>query len=404
MRRKEEMPVYHKVTKNGTEYLRTQFYTEDGKRHDVYGHTVEELKEKLPAAKRRAEERIVRAANPTVAEYSMKWLKMHSANLMPSTAKGYEHCIRNHIIKPLGELLMAEVTADDLKLALVPVSKLSSGTYNLVNMLVKSIFASAEYSRIIEFNPAKNLNPRGGTPGKERVPLTDEQVRTLLDTIEGLPPQLFVMLGLYAGLRREEILALQWDCVHLDEQVPYISVRRAWRPDQNPPTISTVLKTKAAKRDIPIPRILADRLREEKARSKSDFVISNSEGGPLSETQFVRVWNYIKVRSTHERKYYKYVNGEKITQVFYPVKGSKCKNNPRIIYCIDFHVSPHILRHTYITNLIHAGVDPKTVQYLAGHENSKTTMDIYAKVKYNRPEELSGIINAALKGPGSADK
>ena len=63
---------------------------------------------------------------------------------------------------------------------------------------------------------------------------------------------------------------------------------------------------------------------------------------------------------------------------------------------IDFEVTPHLLRHTYITNLIHVGVDPKTVQYLAGHVNSKTTMDIYAKVKYNRPEELSGVINEAL--------
>lgn len=36
--------------------------------------------------------------------------------------------------------------------------------------------------------------------------------------------------------------------------------------------------------------------------------------------------------------------------------------------------------------------DPKTVQYLAGHENSKITMDIYAKAKYNRPDELAGIL------------
>lgn len=58
-------------------------------------------------------------------------------------------------------------------------------------------------------------------------------------------------------------------------------------------------------------------------------------------------------------------------------------------------VNRHIikpLRHTYITNLIHASVDPKTVQYLAGHENSKITMDIYAKAKYNRPDELAGIL------------
>ena len=66
---------------------------------------------------------------------------------------------------------------------------------------------------------------------------------------------------------------------------------------------------------------------------------------------------------------------------------------------LDFDVTPHLLRHTYITNLIHEGVDPKTVQYLAGHENSKVTMDIYAKVKYNKPEQLSSVVNGALKLP-----
>ena len=64
---------------------------------------------------------------------------------------------------------------------------------------------------------------------------------------------------------------------------------------------------------------------------------------------------------------------------------------------IDFPVTPHLLRHTYITNLIHAGVDPKTVQHLAGHKNSKVTMDIYAKVKYNKPEQLSAVVNEALE-------
>ena len=65
-------------------------------------------------------------------------------------------------------------------------------------------------------------------------------------------------------------------------------------------------------------------------------------------------------------------------------------------YALDFDVTPHQLRHTYITNLIYNGVDPKTVQYLAGHENSKTTMDIYAKVKYNKPIDLIGVVNSAL--------
>ena len=48
-----------------------------------------------------------------------------------------------------------------------------------------------------------------------------------MDTIRDLPPYVFVMIGLYSGLRREEILGLQWDCVFLDVETPYIAVRRA---------------------------------------------------------------------------------------------------------------------------------------------------------------------------------
>ena len=113
-------------------------------------------------------------------------------------------------------------------------------------------------------------------------------------------------------------------------------------------------------------------------------------------SQFQRVWQYVIVRSTKERTYYKYVNGQSIRYTVKPTLGMKQKNNPKIEYTIDFDVTPHQLRHTYITNLLYAGVDPKTVQYLAGHENSKTTMDIYAKVKYNKPEELFAVVNGAL--------
>ena len=73
-------------------------------------------------------------------------------------------------------------------------------------------------------------------------------------------------------------------------------------------------------------------------------------------------------------------------------KGINCK----VRYVLDFEVTPHQLRHTYITNLIASGVAPKTVQYLAGHENSKITMDIYAKAKYNKPEEIAGAMGKAF--------
>lgn len=82
------------------------------------------------------------------------------------------------------------------------------------------------------------------------------------DAIYGLPPYVFVMLGLYAGLRREEILGLQWDSVYLDCEAPYLTVRRAWHTEHNRPVILTELKTKAAHRNVPLPDNLLECLKE----------------------------------------------------------------------------------------------------------------------------------------------
>ena len=42
----------------------------------------------------------------------------------------------------------------------------------------------------------------------------------------------------------------------------------------------------------------------------------------------------------------------------------------------DFHF--HILRHTYTTNLLSGGAQPKDVQELLGHSDVSTTMNVYA--------------------------
>ena len=396
MAKKKGIPKYGTVTRKGIQYYRTRITDADGKRVDLYAETCEELYQKEQEARRQVEDAIFRRQNPTVAEYCEKWLLMKSAKVSAATLRGYASRMNNYIVKPLGDMYLSDVTADDIRLALIPLSKKSEGMYNTVNMLFKCIFYSAERSQLLDYNPSAGISGKGGKPTKDKDALTDEQVTTLLNAVRGLPPYVFIMIGLYSGLRREEILALQWDCVFLDVPTPYISVRRAWRTEHNRPVISTVLKTKAAKRDVPIPKCLVDCLLEVKATSISEYVIADSKGQPLSYSQFQRVWHYVTVRSTKERTYYKYVNGQSIKYTVKPSLGGHQKNNPKIVYSMDFDVTPHQLRHTYITNLLYAGVDPKTVQYLAGHENSKTTMDIYAKGKYNMPEELVSVVNAAL--------
>ena len=162
------------------------------------------------------------------------------------------------------------------------------------------------------------------------------------------------------------------------------------------PVILTELKTKAAERNIPLPDCLAECLKEAKKKSTSDYVVANRDGEPLSYTQFKRLWQYIVTRTAKPRKARKLVDGKYVNYMLYPKLGEKARNNGHVVYSLDFDVTLHMLRHTYITNLIHSSVDPKTVQYLAGHESSRITMDIYAKVKYNKPDQLAGVLNSAF--------
>lgn len=395
-KRKKVIPDYKQVSENGTDYYRTRITDADGKRVAIYGKTPKELHEKVEEAQRLIAEARFHRENPTVAEYCDKWLKMQSGRLRYTTLVDYTSKIKNYIVKPLGEMYMAEVTPDDVKLALVPAFTKSSAVYRSVNMLFKCIFRSALESELIDKSPCEKIPAKGGKPQKERKALSDEQAKKLLEAIEGLPPYVFVMIGLYAGLRREEILGLQWDCVFLDVEAPYLSVRRAWHSEHNRPVVTTELKTAAAKRDVPLPEPLVKCLKEAKEKSNSNYVVANSEGEPLSYSQFKRMWQYIITRTDKERKYVRYINGNKITHTVKPVLGQTAAHNGKVVYSLDFQVTPHELRHTYITNLLFNNVDPKTVQYLAGHENSKITMDIYAKVKYNRPERLSSVVNQAL--------
>ena len=478
--RKRAIPQYGTVTLNGLDYYRTRVQDADGKLVALYARTPEELYDKELNALEQIDNDTFCRKSPTVAEYCEKWLLMQSVHVRATTMTDYTSKVRRHIIKELGDMRMADVTLDDIQLALVPVSKKSASVYKSVVVLYKSIFRAAKESRIIENNPTVYLTSKGGgvpqkekealtdkvrrhiikelgdmrmadvtlddiqlalvpvskksasvyksvvvlyksifraakesriiennptvyltskgggVPQKEKEALTDEQAARLLDAIQGLPPYVFVMLGLYAGLRREEILALQWDSVYLDTDTPYLTVRRAWHTESNRPVILDELKTKAAERNIPLPICLADCLREAKANSTSEYVVPNRDGDPLSYTQFKRLWQYIVTRTTKKRVYYRYEDGKRVQHTVTPVLGEKAAHNGKVVYSLDFEVTPHQLRHTYITNLIHSSVDPKTVQYLAGHESSKITMDIYAKVKYNRPDELVKSMGGAF--------
>ena len=158
--------------------------------------------------------------------------------------------------------------------------------------------------------------------------------RDLIEQAQGHPDGFLPMLLLFTGLRRGEAIGLRWEDIHDG----YIHVQRSAYFENNT-TIIKDTKTKAAKRNIPINDVIAEKL----SQNGEGYVFGNDV-----------VWTESKYKRTWER-----------LRKTIPVLSN---------------VTAHILRHTYTMLLRRANVDSATAQYLLGHEDYSTTANVYTHI------------------------
>ena len=58
-------------------------------------------------------------------------------------------------------------------------------------------------------------------------------------------------------------------------------------------------------------------------------------------------------------------------------------------------ITPHVLRHTFCTEMANSGIDLKSLQYLMGHSDAGVTLNVYTHASYEAAE------NAMRKAVGS---
>ena len=51
------------------------------------------------------------------------------------------------------------------------------------------------------------------------------------------------------------------------------------------------------------------------------------------------------------------------------------------------NITPHVCRHTYCSNMVKSGMNPKTLQYLMGHSDISVTMNVYTHIGFDDAEE-----------------
>lgn len=161
-RKRGKIPEYGTVKIDGRIYYRTFITDDDGKQRSLCALTREALYDKEMDALSEMDDERQRKKSPTLADYCEKWLVMQSAQVRTTTLTDYKSKVRRNIIPYLGDKKIAEVTLDDIQLALVPVSKKSASVYKSVIVIYKCIFRAAEESRIIKKNPTVYLSPKGG--------------------------------------------------------------------------------------------------------------------------------------------------------------------------------------------------------------------------------------------------
>ena len=65
------------------------------------------------------------------------------------------------------------------------------------------------------------------------------------------------------------------------------------------------------------------------------------------------------------------------------------------------HITPHVFRHTFCTNMANAGMDIKALQYVMGHSDASITLNVYTHASYDHAaEQMAKLVDF----PGSSDR
>ena len=137
---------------------------------------------------------------------------------------------------------------------------------------------------------------------------------------------LFVAFGLNTGMRHSEILRVKWTDIDLEQRRIFIT------------------RAKAGQREQPITKVLSNLLRKERDHRQ------NQEGYVFEVTRKDGLRGH---RMSMSRQFERAVILAKL--------------DPR-------KVTPHVMRHTAITQLVKAGVDLPTIQRISGHKTLAMVM------------------------------
>ncbi|MGN0461543.1 MAG: tyrosine-type recombinase/integrase [Ruminococcus sp.] len=321
--------------------------------------------------------------NILFSDLAKMWLERAKVGVSYSYVKSLSSCIKriNHYIGlyPLSEI--KPMMIDDMMFSLAaenPTTHKPSAkkTLSQTANITYNIFEFAIDRELITLNPARNAKKRipQKAPKKVVTAISMEQYDLVLNVENRLKTGAMIMM--FAGLRRGELIALNWDDIHIDD----IYSRKGISVTKRVQTVDTndfeiVSGTKNGKtRFVPLPYTIIDYLKKEKLNAQSYLVCPQDNGDLQTPSTWSRYWKTYQA----DINYYAYCQKFK---KLHPNEEPKSKFNPKGIPQVVEKFNAHQLRHMYATLLFLSGIDPLTASKLMGHSGVQITLDIYTHLE-----------------------
>jgi integrase len=290
------------------------------------------------------------------SEFADQWLQDFAATRVKiSTHRSYKGLLEYHLKPFFKNYLLSQIEARDIQRFVSSKAnckdedhKLSGRSVNYLLMVLKMMFKCAKQWRLLRENPAEGIS-RVRQEQQEMDFLRPNEIVALLKHSEE-PYRTLFLTAILTGMRRGELLGLQWGDINWIDNLIYVRRSLYWRlrseTENDSPrwhfsspksvkSIRTIVMSPKLREALQIHRING-------AISPQDLVFCSSEGTPMDPDNMVK-------------------------QQF----------QPALTFAELRRIRFHDLRHTYTTLLIAQGAHAKFIQSQLGHASIQTTLDRY---------------------------
>lgn len=329
----------------------------------IYGKTRAEVSEKLKIklAEVQAGTYINKSSITLLEIIDLSIEQKYSSNKIRQTSYNRGQQTKNIVSKlPIANMQIQKITIQDINLSLNQITNYSNSVIDKVYCLIRQAYGYAILNEYInkDFFSIRGaiIKPKSDKQDSEVEALTIDEQQLLLNQLQKETDSYkdIILILLYTGMRVGEVLALKTEDIDIENRTIHIT-KTLTRDVNDSFTIGDTTKTYAGKREVPI----LDNIYDIMSNLLSD-----------NEYLFESINNSI-IRPTTINSHFKRI-----------AKRAGIETN----------VKTHMLRHTFATRCIEAGMSPVVLQKILGHKNIEVTLNTYTSVfdKY-KDKELDKI-------------